>query len=100
MYAQVVHGGAAPENREQMDSIVVDELLPALEQEPGYAGAVNLVDRETGHAMMIVLWETEDQAKRPLPNYGQAFLRALASIASISSGNRAPMSVWEVNARG
>lgn len=44
MYAQVVHGGAAPEN-------------------------------------------------------GQAFLCALASIAAISSGNRAPMSVWEVNAR-
>ena len=64
MYAQVVHGGAAPENREQMDSIVVDELLPALEQEPGYAGAVNLVDRETGHAMMIVLWDTEDQEER------------------------------------
>jgi hypothetical protein len=99
MYAQVVHGGAAPENREQMDSVVTDELLPALEQEPGYAGAVNLVDRDTGHAMMIVLWETEDQARRPLPNYGQSFLRALASIAAISSGNRAPMSVWEVNAR-
>ena len=99
MYAQVVQAGAAPENREQMDSVVVDELLPALEQEPGYAGAVNLVDRETGHAMMIVLWDTEDQAKRPLPLYGQAFLRALASIAAISSGNRAPLSVWEVNAR-
>src|SRR3954447_1059333 len=79
--------------------LVIDELLPALEKEPGYAGAVNLVDRETGHAMMIVLWENEDQANRPLPQYGQAFLRALASIASISSGNRAPMSVWEVNAR-
>jgi hypothetical protein len=99
MYAQVVQGGAAPENREQMDSVVIDELIPALEKEPGYAGAVNLVDRDTGNAMMIVLWESEDQARRPLPQYGQAFLRALASIAAMSSGNRAPISVWEVNAR-
>ena len=99
MYAQVVQGGAAPEHREQMDSVVVDELIPALAQEPGYAGAVNLVDRETGQAMMIVLWESEDQARRPLPQYGQAFLRALASIAAISSGQRQPISVWEVNAR-
>jgi hypothetical protein len=30
---------------------------------------------------------------------GRAFLRALASIAAITSGNRAPISVWEVNAR-
>ena len=99
MYAQVVQGGAAPENREQMDRVVIDELIPALSEEPGYAGAVNLVDRDTGNAMMIVLWDSEDQARRPLPQYGQAFLRALASIAAISSGNRAPISVWEVNAR-
>jgi pimeloyl-ACP methyl ester carboxylesterase len=39
---------------------------------------MNLVDRSTGNAMMIVLWEREEQANRPLPEYGDAFLRALA----------------------
>ena len=99
MYAQLVQGGAAPENRERMDAIVHDQLLPALADEPGYAGAYNLVDRETGNALMIVLWETEAQARRALGEYGGAFLRALAGIAAISTGNRRPMSVWEVNAR-
>ena len=49
--------------------------------------------------MMIVLWETEAQARRALPEYGGAFLKALAGIAAISTGTRSPISVWEVNAR-
>jgi hypothetical protein len=99
MYAQLVQGGTTPEMRSQMDRIVTDELVPALDEEPGFAGALNLVDRETGNAMMIVLWETAEQANRALSEYGQRFLKALAEIAAISTGNRVPMSVWEVNAR-
>jgi hypothetical protein len=98
MYAQLVQGGTTPERRAEMDAIVHEELIPALEQEPGYAGAMNLVDRGNGNALMIVLWETEEQANRPLPEYGAPFLRALASIAAISTGNRQPISVWDVNA--
>lgn len=82
-----------------MDRIVTDEMVPALESEPGFAGALNVVDRESGDAMMIVLWETEAQARRALPDYGGAFLKALAGIAAISTGTRRPISVWEVNAR-
>jgi hypothetical protein len=59
---------------------------------------MNLVDRDSGNAMMLVLWHEEEQARRPLPEYGRAFLQALASIAAISSGNRAPISIWDVNA--
>ncbi len=82
-----------------MDRIVTDEMVPALESEPDSAGALNVVDRESGEAMMIVLWETEAQARRALPDYGGAFLKALARIAAISTGTRRPISVWEVNAR-
>jgi hypothetical protein len=99
MYAQLIQGGTTPERRPEMDRIVTDDLVPALHEEPGFAGALNLVDRETGNALMIVLWETEAQARRALGEYGGAFLRALAGIAAISTGNRSPMSVWEVNAR-
>jgi hypothetical protein len=99
MYAQVIEGGTTLERRAEMDAIVTDRLLPALEREPGYAGAMNLVDRSTGNAMMIVLWEREEQATRPLPEYGDAFLRALAAIAAISTGQRKPITVWDVNAR-
>ena len=99
MYAQLVQGGTTPDKRREMDRIVTDELVPALHDEPGFAGALNLVDRETGNALMLILWETADQANRSLSEYGQRFLKALASIAAISTGNRAPISIWEVNAR-
>jgi hypothetical protein len=99
MYAQLIEGGTTPDRRDTMDSIVSDEMLPALAAEPGYAGALNIVDRESGNAMMVVLWETEAQARRALPEYGVAFLKSLAGIAAISTGTRKPISVWEVNAR-
>ena len=99
MYAQLVEGGTTPARRTDMDRIVTDEMVPALEAEPGFAGALNLVDRDSGDAMMIVLWETDAQARRPLPEYGSQFLKALAAVAGISTGTRSPISVWQVNAR-
>ena len=99
MYAQLIEGGTTPDRRDAMDRIVTDELIPALETEPGFAGALNVVDRSSGDAMMIVLWHTEAQARRALGEYGAAFLKALAGIAAISTGTRRPISVWEVNAR-
>ena len=99
MYAQVIEGGTTPERRDAMDRIVTDEMIPALEAEPGFAGAMNVVDRTSGDAMMIVLWQTEAQARRALGEYGATFLKALAGIAAISTGTRRPISVWEVNAR-
>ncbi len=99
MYAQLVEGGTTPERRTEMDRLVTDEMVPALEAEPGFAGALNLVDRESGEAMMIILWDSEPQARRALAEYGSAFLKALAGIAAISTGTRRPISVWEVNAR-
>ena len=99
MYAQLIEGGTTPARRTDMDRIVTDEMVPALEAEPGYAGALNLVDRDSGDALMVILWETEIQARRALSEYGSAFLKALANIAAISTGTRRPISVWEVNAR-
>jgi hypothetical protein len=98
MYAQVIEGGTTPDRRNEMDRIVTGDLIPALDAEPGFSGALNIVDRDSGNAMMIVLWETEAQARRALPEYGAKFLKALAAIAGISTGTRKPISVWEVNA--
>lgn len=99
MHAQVVTGGTSPDLRTKMDQIVTDEMIPALRAEPGFAGALNLVNRDNGQAMMIVLWDTEAQAHRELSEYGDAFLKALANVAAITTGNRQPISVWDVNAR-
>ena len=99
MHAQLIEGGTTPERRTEMDRIVTDEMIPALAVEPGFAGALNLVNRDSGDAMMIVLWDSDSHARRGLGEYGTAFLKALAGVAAISTGTRAPISVWEVNAR-
>ena len=99
MYAQLIEGGTTPDRRADMDRLVTDAMVPALQSEPGFAGALNLVDRDSGNALMIVLWETEAQARRALSAYGGAFLKALADVAAISTGTRRPISVWDVNAR-
>jgi hypothetical protein len=74
-------------------------MVPALKIEPGFAGALNLVDRDSGNAIVIVLSETDAQARRPLADNGGAFLKALAGVAAISTGVRRPISVWQVNVR-
>jgi hypothetical protein len=93
MYAQLIQGGTTPELRTDMDRIVTDKLVPALCEEPGYTGALNLVDRESGNALMIVLWNSEDQAERELSQYGGDFLKALGHVMAISTGTRAPIRV-------
>ena len=98
MYCQLVEGGTTPELREQMDRIVREEMVPALQLEAGFAGTLNLVDRETGKALMLMLWETREDAELPLRERGSAFLQALGSVMAISTGARAPISLWEVNA--
>jgi hypothetical protein len=98
MYAQLIEGGTTPQRRAEMDRIVTDEPLPALQTEPGYSGAINPINTTSGDGVMIVLWQTEAQAHRPLADYGAAFLKALAQIAATSTGTRRPISVWTVNA--
>ena len=48
VYAQLVEIGTMPDRRVELDRIVSDRLIPALEQERGFAGVLHLVDRETG----------------------------------------------------
>ena len=96
MYAMVVQGGATPGNRDDMNVAVTEFLIPALQSEAGFRGAVNLEDRATGHGMMLTFWDTEDQAQHPPSN--AAFRAALSAILRISTGERAPTSCWHVNA--
>lgn len=98
MWAQVIQGGTTPEQRDEMDRLVREELIPALEKEPGFVGSLNLEDRENGHGMMIMVWETREQAAAPPPLWGDDFRKAVADIMAISTGERAPAAIWEVNA--
>ena len=96
MYAQLVQGGTTPPQRDEMNRAVTEMLIPALSSAPGFRGAVNLEDRVTGHGMMLTFWDTEEQAAQP--HWSPEFRGALAAVMRVSTGERAPMSTWHVNA--
>ena len=84
MHAQVFeYDGHA----ERSNAAVSRELIPALRTEDGFSGAVSLIDRQTDAMLLLVFWETEEQATRPP-------LPALAALV----GGVQPV-VWEVGAR-
>jgi hypothetical protein len=74
-------------------------LFPALQEEPGFAGALNLVNPDTGDAMMIVLWQSPEQSQRPLGDNGTTFLARLLHVAGVAAPDDGSSSVWEVTVR-
>ena len=80
MYAQLVRSRTT-QKRTEAHRIVADELLLALNDRPGLAGALSLVNAHSGETMMIVLWHSAEQAQRPL------------------GGDRQSTSFWEVTVR-
>ena len=93
MYAQVYELLGA-ERGERLNQSIYAELLPALRTEDGFCGALSLV-RRTGELLLLVLWETEDEAARPLPPRLAALLDGLGT-AEATSGRP---EIWEVGAR-
>ena len=59
--------------RRTADVLLSQKLIPALREEPGFAGTLNLVDSETGDGITIVMWETAEQARRPLQDTAPGF---------------------------
>lgn len=85
MYAQIfVLLGA--ERGEGLNRSIYCDLLPALRTEDGFCGALSLVRRDSGELLLLVLWETENEAARPLP----------PCLAALTSGMP---EIWEVGAR-
>lgn len=98
MYAQIVQAATRPEMRRAADVLVCRKLIPALREEPGFAGTLNLVDEATGEGITIVMWETAEQARRPLHEYSPRLRRAIGDVTAILTKVRR-VSILEVNAR-
>jgi hypothetical protein len=93
VYAQLLEGAGGPTAR--LNETISRELLPALRTEHGFSGALSLVDRESEHVLVLVFWETEEEAARPLPPY---FAALLVDLGVADPATYAPR-VWEVSAR-
>jgi hypothetical protein len=98
MYAQLIHATTRPDMRPAVNELVSRRLIPALREEPGFAGTLNLIDSEGGDGLTIVLWETSEQAHRPLWEYSPRLRRALGEIAATLTQFRR-LTVWEVSTR-
>jgi len=85
VYAQLFRLLGA-EQGEPLNRSIYGELLPALRTEDGFCGALSLLHRETGELLLLVLWETEDEAARPLP----------PCLAALAGGRP---EIWEGGAR-
>jgi len=59
MHARASHIAGSPENAEQGIATFKDTILPELESMDGNRGAMLLVDRASGNALAITLWEDE-----------------------------------------
>jgi hypothetical protein len=102
VYAQLVRSRTTNQKRAEMHRIVADELIPALHDEPGFAGALSLVSPRDGETIMIVLWQSAEQAQSPLGDNGTSVLAPLllrAGIAGAAPGEQQRTSVWDVTVR-
>lgn len=95
MYAQTLEGDGRGRT-ERLNEIIGRELLPALRTEPGFCGALSLIDGETETVLLVVFWETGEEATRPLPPY---FAALLAELVVTDPAAVHLSRVWEVGAR-
>jgi hypothetical protein len=100
MYAQLIEMRPEPERLEILERLVRHELMPALREQPGFCGALCLTDREQANSLLVLLWETEDEAARPLARYAALFGQTVATVTELLASRSCSLTVWEVDARG
>ncbi len=99
MHAQLIESTTSADRVDELSEVIRRELLVALRRQEGFSGALSLLDRETGTGLLVVLWETGEEAARPLVRCGAPLLAALAAVAEVSTGVLRPSTVWEVTVR-
>jgi hypothetical protein len=99
VHAQVIRARADRERLDELEVLVRRRLVCALRQEEGFCGALCLVDRDGSETLTVVLWETEDEAARPLVPCDAPFLQVLSTLAELGGSTHSSCRVWEVNAR-
>lgn len=74
---------ATPEQYEAGLRIVKDDLLPWARESSGFCGAIGLVDRDSGKALLLTLWTDEDARTN-----SAAAADRLSSLAANATGAR------------
>ncbi len=81
MHARVVTVQYQPGKVDEAVQLYRESMLPEARQQRGFQGTMALVDRSTGKAISITLWQTEADAQAS--GAGSAYLQAqIAKVAS------------------
>ena len=59
MYARVNRFKDDPDTIDASEQFAEREIVPQLEQVPGFLGVLSLVDRTSGRSLAITFWESE-----------------------------------------
>jgi heme-degrading monooxygenase HmoA len=82
MYARVTTTQVLPDNVEKAIRLWRDSVMPAAKHQKGFKSGYLLVDRKTGKAVSVGLWET--QADTQATGEGSAYLQEqLAKFANL-----------------
>lgn len=77
--------------------IVLEDTLPWARESDGYCGAIGLVNRETGEALLVTLWSDEEsRTKSAEPAERLSSIAALASGADLEGIENLEVSIVEV----
>jgi heme-degrading monooxygenase HmoA len=60
MHARVTRSRVSPERIDESIAWFERSALPRARSTPGFAGAIELYDRETGAGLTVTLWETKE----------------------------------------
>lgn len=88
MHARLIESVTEPDRIDELGRAIRCELVTALRGLPGFSGALSLIDRATARSLLVVLWETEEEASCPLVGCDLSILETTS------------VTVWEVCARG
>lgn len=62
MYARTVHGVLVPGRADDAIRTYQEQVLPLLQQQPGYVRSSLLVDRDKHEAMTVTVWDSKQSA--------------------------------------
>jgi len=95
MYARAVNVQFQSDKADEANRLVKDAIVPVLQEQKGFKGQLFLTQRDTGKALSINLWETEDDltAFESSPVYRELMGKLAGVLVGPPAGERYEVSV-------
>ena len=99
MHAQVIEISLEAAQPDVVERLIRTDLVPALREQSGFCGALHLTAQERSEALLVVLWETEDDANGPHAFSTDRAELVSTSITDLLNLRAGSVTIWEVDAR-